>query len=208
MNSRYLINIDFVRYLKRLSLIGQVAPTSKNDIDNPRYSLLCTTALALEHCQAWSNQDIPEPQFKKYLRDNGISYGDTEVESIMEIETAQRPRSKPKLVGQFIVSHKSKLLDVANALSVSKDRVKKYSDQHGCPIMEGRLGHIYTDGTHWYVYPLAKSKRGWTGIKAKLRFMELYRDGGMEGEFRLARLPSEYESETIRELLGLKKRPT
>lgn len=90
-------------------------------------------------------------------------------------------------------------------LSTSEDRIRL--DDCGDWNIFGRRGHIFTDSKLWYVFVAETTKRKWSAIKAKLKFMEVSQDGDDEGILKLERMPLQEEAEAIREVLGLNKRP-
>lgn len=90
-------------------------------------------------------------------------------------------------------------------LSTSEDRIRL--DDCGDWNIFGRRGHIFTDSKLWYIFVAETTKRKWSAIKAKLKFMEVSQDGDDEGIMKLERMPLQEEAEAIREVLGLNKRP-
>lgn len=90
-------------------------------------------------------------------------------------------------------------------LSTSEDRIRL--DDCGDWNIFGRRGHIFTDSKLWYIFVAETTKRKWSAIKAKLKFMEVSQDGDDEGILKLERMPLQEEAEAIREVLGLNKRP-
>lgn len=99
--------------------------------------------------------------------------------------------------------HKDYLLSLCDALAISYSRIKNAAP-HGRTIL-GRHGDIQSQNGYWYLYVEAKSKRHLSGIKRKLAFMELVTDMTDAGEFKLDRMPTTTEAETIRNVLGIKK---
>lgn len=97
------------------------------------------------------------------------------------------------------------LLELLEHLDVSDNNLKR--DELDYWNIVGRKGHIFTDSKLWYVFVSCESKRKWTAVKAKLKFLEISQDGDAEGILKQERMPSQEEAEVIREVLGLRKRP-
>ena len=71
--------------------------------------------------------------------------------------------------------------------------------------INGRRGHIITDGVSFYLYVTCNSKLAWTYAKKALSFATLTQDGDDEGMLRLDRLPDPEEAELIRRYCGIRK---
>lgn len=63
---------DYVVYLKRSLMVGQVDPWRTYDDGSKIYTLLVTTEIAMEECKLWSNQEFTRKAFIDYLKDNGV----------------------------------------------------------------------------------------------------------------------------------------
>jgi hypothetical protein len=63
---------NFIGYLKKHFMLGQIDPWRKTEDGKPIYTLLVTTDAALEECKQWSNQDISKKEFTDYLKLNDI----------------------------------------------------------------------------------------------------------------------------------------
>lgn len=100
---------------------------------------------------------------------------------------------------------KELLTKLSEVLQSSVERISL--DDCGDWNIFGRRGHIFTDSKLWYIFVAETTKRKWSAIKAKLKFMELSQDGDDEGIMKLERMPSYEEAEAIREVIGLNKRP-
>lgn len=109
-------------------------------------------------------------------------------------------------------------LKLAEVLEVSP--ITLYWDLNKNYCLQGKYGNIYSDGGltvpdidknvykhgepfNWYIYVL---NRRWSWAKDRFSFMELINDGDIEGRFRLSRFPTKKEKQTIRGVLGLRKK--
>jgi len=72
----------------------------------------------------------------------------------------------------------------------------------------GKHGSIHTwgDNKTWVIWVGCRSGYHWTLTKARLGFCTVTQDGDDEGCLRLHELPTAGQAETIRAVLGLKKR--
>ena len=68
----YLMGFDFISYLKRHLMLGQVDPWRKTMDDNPIFTLIVDLNTAYEECKNWSGQDINKQEFINYLKINDI----------------------------------------------------------------------------------------------------------------------------------------
>lgn len=211
----FLHGFNYVLYLKRLGAIGQIYPVDRNDTGEPIIGLLVPIQIAYDECMNWSGQGqtldyfgkLKDPneefdhitiaEFTKYLKTHKIFIGDINQFVKAKEERAKKMKAKDPLVLK-------QLDDIATALDVSTTRIK------GSRI-EGRKGYISTDRSSWIVALSPKSIRHWTSMKKQLVFMtclipDFYaiRD---KGEFKLDRMPTADEAETVRKLVGLNKRP-
>lgn len=71
--------------------------------------------------------------------------------------------------------------------------------------INGKRGHVLSDGNSFYFYHFAHSKLAWTWAKRAFSFGILTQDGDDEGIFKLNRLPSEIEAKTIRKYLRIQR---
>jgi hypothetical protein len=74
----------------------------------------------------------------------------------------------------------------------------------GDPQINGKSGHILSDGRAWYVY-FSGTPRRWNKAK-RLLPGKITQDGDDEGIIRFEFLPSAAEGLLIRRLLGIRKR--
>jgi hypothetical protein len=72
MNKELLKGFDFISYLHRRFLLGQVDPWRKTDDGKPIYTLLCSVETALDECKEWSGQEIGRTELVDYLKINDI----------------------------------------------------------------------------------------------------------------------------------------
>jgi hypothetical protein len=81
-------------------------------------------------------------------------------------------------------------------------------DECGAWTISGERGTIHTwgDGKSWVLFVSCPSGLHWTKRKQRLSFCQVTQDGEDEGCFRLHQLPTPGQSETIREILGIRKR--
>lgn len=63
---------DYVGYLKRHFMVGQIDPWRSWEDGNKIYTLLVPVDTALEECLLWSNQEVSRKEFLSYLRNNGV----------------------------------------------------------------------------------------------------------------------------------------
>lgn len=96
------------------------------------------------------------------------------------------------------------LRELSETLEISYQRIKL--DECGDWNIYGRKGKIFTDTEAWYVYFCCSSKRSWSNLKARLKFMEVSQDGDEEGVLNLLRMPFKNEVEKLRKEVGLRKR--
>jgi hypothetical protein len=81
-------------------------------------------------------------------------------------------------------------------------------DDCGAWCISGNQGSIHTwgDGKTWAIYVRCRSVRHWTSTKARLAFCTVIQDGDDEGCLRLDHLPTPAQNESIRDILGIRKR--
>ena len=63
---------NYIDYLKRHLMLGQVDPWRKTLEDQPIFTLLVDLNTAIEECKLWSGQEISKQEFVNYLKINDI----------------------------------------------------------------------------------------------------------------------------------------
>lgn len=63
---------DYVAYLKKHLMVGQIDPWRSTDEGKKLYTLLVSVEIAMEECQAWSNQEFSRHDFVNYLKTNDV----------------------------------------------------------------------------------------------------------------------------------------
>lgn len=113
--SKYLSGFNFIDYLKRHSLIGQVDPWRIDDDGKPYFALLTALDTAIAECKEWAiankpnkeedkNEDIigiSKTDFKKYLLLNNIL-------TLNNIEDLVKLKAERKLERQMAKEEKKK----------------------------------------------------------------------------------------------------
>jgi hypothetical protein len=81
-------------------------------------------------------------------------------------------------------------------------------DECGAWTIRGERGTIHTwgDGRTWVLYVACRSGHHWTHTKRRLAFCAVTQDCWDEGCLRLHQLPDAAQAETIRDVLGIRKR--
>jgi hypothetical protein len=190
-DKRYFHGRNFVLFLRKCKFIGQLTQG-----DNPIIGLLVAIDTALDECKLWSNQEITRSEFMDYLNKNRIFIGD-----INKFQEAKTNKSIQNMIEQQKEA-KVRLQKIADSVEVSGNRLKI---EDGQSMLTGRNGYINSD---WKVYVEARSKRHFSGVKRRLDFMKMLNDHGTGGEFAIDHPPTASEAETLRAVLGMKKRPT
>lgn len=152
-------------------------------------SILVPIDCALGEIQFWSGQDITRAEFVSYLKSNDIFMGD--IDDFAKLKEKLKSQTKEQRFKAR--ADNAKLRDIADNLEVSYARVEGGK-------LSGRSGFIRDDGT---VSVEPRSKRHLSGIRRRLGFLR-QTDGG----FRLERDLTPREAETLRDVLGFKKRPS
>jgi len=82
-------------------------------------------------------------------------------------------------------------------------------DECGAWRITGRDGSIHTwgDNRSWVLWVVCRTPLLWRRTKERLAFCTVTQDGDEEGCLRLHQLPTAEQAETIRDVLGLRKRP-
>jgi hypothetical protein len=104
---------------------------------------------------------------------------------------------------------RSHLLRLSQALEASPRLLRL--DDCSWWIIRGRNGWIgvWSDRpVAFLLYVFGRSSRHWSAIKRKLDFCTPSQDGDDEGVLRLEKLPTSKEAKVIREVVGVRKRPT
>jgi hypothetical protein len=105
---------------------------------------------------------------------------------------------------------KAHLIELFEALHASPSVLWRNGD--GLWLLRGHPGcyaSTWGDGKSWQLVVMPEqeiSVRQWTAHKKRLPFAELTQEGDEEGCFRLHRLPTAAEAETIRDIIGIRKR--
>jgi hypothetical protein len=94
---------------------------------------------------------------------------------------------------------RGRLVELANLLEISFKSIKREGNQW---LIKGSKGCIFADLEYWYMNVPLTSDRQVASLKKKLHFMEL-----IGSEFRRQRLPTRELAETIRKVVGLRRRP-
>ncbi len=101
------------------------------------------------------------------------------------------------------------LLALLEALDASPSLLRL--DECGWWVIKASRGFIgiWSDRPADYLLGVGgNSKRHWSGIKRQLSFCVVTQDGDEGGVLRLMRLPTPDEAKIIREVVGVRKRPT
>jgi hypothetical protein len=104
---------------------------------------------------------------------------------------------------------KEQFAELLAALNAWPSALRRNGD--GLWILRGHPCYASTwgDGKNWQLVVMPEQEisiRQWTAHKKRLAFAELTQDGDQEGCFRLHRLPTAAEAETIRDIIGIRKR--
>jgi hypothetical protein len=99
---------------------------------------------------------------------------------------------------------RASLIALLIALDASPRSLRR--DECGDYAIEGKQGHVYTNGPGYLFYVSTGSPRRWTNIKKRLAFCNITQDGDDEGCLHLDRLPALHEAGLIREALGIKRK--
>jgi hypothetical protein len=90
------------------------------------------------------------------------------------------------------------------ALNASRPQLRR--DECGDWRINGSSGYIYADGSEFLLGVQCQSPRAWTFAKRQLAFCRVTQDGDDEGCLHLDHLPDIAEAQTIRTVLGIRKR--
>lgn len=96
------------------------------------------------------------------------------------------------------------LKDLSDSLSTSYNRIRL--DECGDWNIFGKRGKISTETKYWYLFLSPETKRHWSNVKNRLKFMTVHIDGDDEGILKLSRMPTEKEAEKVRKELQMRKR--
>jgi len=87
---------NYIDYLKRHFMLGQVDPWRKTLEDKPIFTLLVDLNTAIEECKLWSGQEISKQEFVNYLKINDI-YLFKNIDEFKEVkERKQTATTSPK----------------------------------------------------------------------------------------------------------------
>lgn len=97
------------------------------------------------------------------------------------------------------------LLEFATALGSASSALRR--DECGDPRINGKRGHVYAVPGGFHFYCVCATTKAWTYAKRALSFVKVTNDGDEEGMLFLKRRPTPAEAETIRDHLGIPKKP-
>ncbi len=183
----YINNFNYLEYLRRHGFVGALNP-AQGDIE-PIIGLLVPIEIAIGEIQLWSGQEVTRPEFVKYLKQNNVFAGD--IDQFEKLRERLKTQTKEQRLER--TTNNAKLKEIADILDVSYSRI------HGGKL-SGRTGHVSADGM---VLADGRSKRHLSGIARRLSFLDRTDTG-----FKLDRPLTAKEAETVRSVLGLKKRPS
>jgi hypothetical protein len=104
-----------------------------------------------------------------------------------------------------VIENRAHLEALMRALNASPRTLGR--DECGDWAINGRLGHIFSDGAALLLYVTTEeSVRRWNNIKHRLNFCRVVQDGDDEGCLQLDRMPAPTEAGVIREALGIRRR--
>jgi len=69
---KHLNGFDYVTFLKRHLMVGQIDPWRRTEDGKPFYCLLVPVDTAIAECSGWSNQEIHRTEFLNYLKLNDV----------------------------------------------------------------------------------------------------------------------------------------
>jgi hypothetical protein len=193
LSETYLKGFNFIEYLKRKSLVGQLHPIE--DHRQPIIGLLVSLPTAIAECELWSGQELDRHSFIKYLKGNSIFLGDAD-------DLLKLKEQRAKNISKENILNREKLSKIADAIEVSSSRA------NGDKLL-GRKGHISVSDNGLVAYVGNKSKRHYGSLSKKLSFMQprsMYNED--IAQFSLDRLPTSEEAQLLRSVVGFKKRPT
>lgn len=72
LRSDFECGFDFVEYLKKHWLVGQLDPWRRTDDGKPLFALLVPVDTALAECKEWSKIEISRAEFIDYLKLNDV----------------------------------------------------------------------------------------------------------------------------------------
>jgi hypothetical protein len=106
-----------------------------------------------------------------------------------------------------VIENRAHLEALMRALDASPRSLGR--DECGDWAINGRLGHIFSDGAALLLYVAREeSVRRWNNIKHRLDFCRVVQDGEDEGCLQLDRMPAPTEAGVIREALGIRRPAT
>jgi hypothetical protein len=125
---KHLRGFDYVDYLKRHMLVGQLDPWRIDDDGKPFYALLTTLDFAMNECTGWSGQSLGRDEFKNYLALNNI----WTLRNIEELQKVREEREAEKEVKKRStrnytpeqrkeLSDRMKLLNQSRKASITKN---------------------------------------------------------------------------------------
>lgn len=176
-----------MEYLKRHFMIGSLYFDQSTGVYI--FGLLVPVDNALDEIRYWSGQGITKSEFVTYLRHNEIFIGD--IDEFVKLREKVKKETKEQRLKRM--ANNAKLKEIADTLEVSYARVEGGK-------LSGKSGFVRDDGT---IAVDARSKRHLSGIRRRLGFLRQEDDG-----FRLDRTLTAREAEALRDVLGIKKRPS
>lgn len=183
----FLNNFNYLEYLLRHQFAGVLSP-AQGDIE-PIIGLLVPIEVALGEIQLWSGQEITRPEFVRYLKQNNVFSGD--IDQFAKLLERLKTQTKEQRLER--TTNYAKLKEIADILDVSYSRIEGGK-------LSGRTGSVSADGI---ILAGGRSKRHLSGISRRLNFLEKTDTG-----FKLDRPLTVREAETVRSVIGLKKRPS
>ncbi len=100
-----LLGFDFVEYLKRHMLLGQVDPWRQTFDDKPIFTILVPLETAYEECKDWSKQEFSKTDFSNYLKLNDIYL----FKNIENFVAAKEEKKEKRGKRQLSEDHRKKL---------------------------------------------------------------------------------------------------
>lgn len=105
-----LDGFDYVTYLKRRLMVGEIDPWRKTDEGKKLYTLLVSVEIAMEECQLWSGQEFTRHDFINYLKVNDVLTFKN-IEDVVNLRESKveetKIERKPK--GKRVISEEEKM---------------------------------------------------------------------------------------------------
>lgn len=128
---KHLRGYDYVDYLKRHMLVGQLDPWRIDDDGKPYFALLVPLDYALEECKGWSEQELGRSELKSYLAINNILTLKNidelqKVREEREIERKVAKEAKKKVRRNFSPEQRKELSD--RMKKINKERLSSVDE--------------------------------------------------------------------------------